>query len=79
MIQTLHAMATSGGVDEPDGWQPGGWGACGHGFAEPIPWFFRRQSSWQKLLAAHGFTGIEILEPAHPGTGGPLSWLFTAR
>jgi 2-polyprenyl-3-methyl-5-hydroxy-6-metoxy-1,4-benzoquinol methylase len=81
VIQTLHANAAQRAADGSlvEGWQPGGWGSCGAGFGEPIPWFYRSPSSWTAVFAQAGFEAPLLEEPQHPNTGQALSYLLSAR
>jgi 2-polyprenyl-3-methyl-5-hydroxy-6-metoxy-1,4-benzoquinol methylase len=81
VIQTLHANAAQRAADGSvlEGWQPGGWGSCGAGFGEPIPWFYRSPASWAAAFANAGFEAPRIEEPQHPHTGQALSYLLSAR
>ena len=79
VIQTVHPWAARDGASYRDGWRTEHFAGFGEGFTEPMPWFFRTLQSWFATLARAGFRVDGLREPAHPGTGEPVSLLLTAR
>ena len=78
LIQTLHPVEVSRGEPYRDGWRLETFGSL-EGFAHPMPWYFRTLASWTLELENAGFVIERIDEPVDPGSGRPLSILFTAR
>jgi 2-polyprenyl-3-methyl-5-hydroxy-6-metoxy-1,4-benzoquinol methylase len=78
VVQTLHPLAA--GPPYRDGWRTEDFRGLdgGEGRWRPMPWYFRTLSSWVALLREAGYALDDLREPAHPGTGDPLSLLATA-
>lgn len=76
-VQTVHPWTARGDAPYRDGWRTETFAGFGPGFPEPMPWYFRTLESWASLLHRSGYRIRELREPAHPGTGQPLSLLLT--
>ena len=76
ILQTVHPVT----VEPPytDGWRRESFAGIAGGF-EPMPWYFRTLASWVRALEAAGLRVAEIVEPAAPGTGRPLSLILIAE
>lgn len=80
LVQTLHPWTACGEQPYRDGWRLETFaGFGGEPFPEPMPWYFRTLAGWLAALDAAGFVLAELAEPAHPGSGRPLSLLLRAR
>ncbi len=78
VIQTLHpGLTLSQSVAYRKGWREGSWQGFSEAFKDPAPWFFRTLSDWFTLFKDQGFELIDLKEPLHPGTGKPVSIIFT--
>ena len=76
ILQTVHPAAVEGPTR--DGWREETFAAFGDGFAS-MPWYFRSFGSWVRTLDAAGLRLADVVEPAHPETGAPLSLLLIAE
>lgn len=80
LIQTVHPWSACGDAPYRDGWRLETFAGFGDQvFPEPMPWYFRTLSSWLAALDAAGYARTSLAEPAHPGSGRPLSLLLQAR
>lgn len=79
VIQTVHPWSARGDGAYANGWRTERFAAFGDDFAEPMPWYYRTLGSWVELLHRAEFVLEALHEPAHPGTGDPLSLLMVAR
>ncbi|MEL6128830.1 MAG: class I SAM-dependent methyltransferase [Cyanobacteria bacterium J06628_4] len=78
IIQTLHPIMACGEDDYTDGWRAGSWAGFSQDFMDPAPWYFRTMGSWVELLVESGLMLTRLVEPLHPGSGGPASVIFVA-
>ena len=76
VVQTVHPLVA--GAPYADGWREETFDGV-EGDFEPMPWFFRTLGSWVRVVTTAGLTVTEVLEPAHPETGEPLSLIVVAE
>lgn len=76
IVQTVHPIA----VEPPyaDGWRQESFASMAEGF-EPMPWYFRTLGSWVRAVGNAGLRLAEVVEPADPDTGRPLSLILVAE
>jgi 2-polyprenyl-3-methyl-5-hydroxy-6-metoxy-1,4-benzoquinol methylase len=79
VIQTVHPWTAAGDEGYADGWRTETFAACGGGFAEPMPWYFRTLQSWVDALRTAGFRVTTLREPLNPKTRQPASLLMVAE
>jgi 2-polyprenyl-3-methyl-5-hydroxy-6-metoxy-1,4-benzoquinol methylase len=78
-IQTLHSTMANDSQPNKTGWRSGSWdGLPGH-FTQPYQWYFRTLESWISLLVSSGFQLVQVLEPLHPETNLPASYIFICK
>lgn len=78
-IQTLHSSMANGSVPYKTGWRSGSWDGLPGNFTKPYQWYFRTLESWVSLLRASGFSIVQVLEPLHPETNLPVSYIFICK
>jgi 2-polyprenyl-3-methyl-5-hydroxy-6-metoxy-1,4-benzoquinol methylase len=76
LVQTVHPRVACGDTPYEDGWRLETFTAFGGAFPASMPWYFRTLESWDRVIAAGGFTIAERTEPADPATGRTLSLLL---
>ena len=76
IVQTVHPLSLQGRYG--DGWRRESFADVDGGFT-PMPWYFRTLSSWIRTLRSAGLTITDLREPTPPGTGEPLSLLWTTE
>ncbi len=76
IVQTVHPWATCGDMAYINGWRIETFDAFGGDFHESMPWYFRTLSSWLEAIRASGFVIDDLVEPADPANGRPLSLLL---
>ncbi len=76
IVQTAHPAAVA--PPHREGWREESFGSMGDDFV-PMPWYFRTVGAWVRSLRAAGLSLVEVVEPAHPETGVPLSLLMVAE
>ena len=76
VVQTVHPLAA--GPPYADGWREETFDGV-EGDFEPMPWFFRTLGAWVRVVTAAGLRITDVLEPAHPETGEPLSLIVVAE
>jgi 2-polyprenyl-3-methyl-5-hydroxy-6-metoxy-1,4-benzoquinol methylase len=78
VIQTVHPFVAAGDAGYVEGWREETFAGFGAGFSAPMPWYFRRVSSWVSALQASGLELKDLQEPTAED-GGVLSLLLEAR
>jgi 2-polyprenyl-3-methyl-5-hydroxy-6-metoxy-1,4-benzoquinol methylase len=79
LIQTVHPWTARGTAPYTDGWRTESFSSYQEAFAQSMPWYYRTLGSWVEVLQHAGFAIEQIIEPAHPETGDPLSLLIAAK
>nr|WP_169338662.1 class I SAM-dependent methyltransferase [Halomonas lutea] len=79
LIQTLHPWALQEGQAYRSGWRDEDFRSHSVDFSTSMPWFYRTMSDWVSCLARAGFSLTEVIEPACPESGRPLSLLMACR
>ncbi|MEX2284428.1 MAG: class I SAM-dependent methyltransferase [Gemmatimonadota bacterium] len=79
LIQTVHPWSARGTAAYTDGWRTESFSSYPEAFAQSMPWYYRTLGSWVEVLQHAGFAIEQIIEPAHPDTGDPLSLLIAAK
>ena len=75
VIQTVHPASIDA---HADGWQEERYEPLAPLPFAPMPWFFRTLESWQRELAAAGWTVTEVREPRNPNTDAFASLILIA-
>ena len=79
VIQTLHPDVGESCGKTHDGWQVEDFSAFENQDWTPMPWYFRTQESWQKVVRNANLTLRELIEPtAGPGQA-PMSLLMVCE
>lgn len=79
VIQTLHSYSRQQAGDDISGWKQGSWDGLGDSFVKPYEWYYRTLVDWQHLFSSAGFKNLEIIEPKHPVSGVPMSYIFRMK
>lgn len=63
VIQTVHPFVAAGEAGYVEGWREETFGGFGAGFSAPMPWYFRRVSSWVAAIRGSGLVLGDVVEP----------------
>jgi 2-polyprenyl-3-methyl-5-hydroxy-6-metoxy-1,4-benzoquinol methylase len=79
IIQTVHPFTACGEEPYRDGWRTETFEGFGEAFAVPMPWYYRRISTWMRELRTAGYTLEQCIEPQPEEVERPLSLLLVVR
>lgn len=79
IVQTLNPAVVKDEQADQDGWRPGSWDGFREAFSDPAPWYFRTLASWRTLFVENGFLPPQVIEPAHPQSGEPVSLILAGE